>query len=116
MDGKDFCGKWKLITGRPPESQEESYVRIKEDGEAFRISYSTGDKLSDFDQELYFDAETHTLSSRPDDGKPQRCVGMWKRPEGKKTYIFAMWIANGSDGARLPWETGDNGSWGAEGG
>jgi len=120
MRGRAFCGKWKVIAGTPPGETPVYHVHIEEQTEpdetAFRITYTISGHRSPFEQMLYFDDQTHTLSSRPDDDKPQRCVALWRRPRGAKTCIFAMWIAKGSDGAGMPWETGDNGSWGAEGG
>jgi len=120
MDGRDFCRKWLVIAGKPPSAAAVYHVQIEEqtapEETAFRITYWCNGHRRPFEQTLYFDEETHTLGSRPDDGKPQRCVALWRRPRGAKSCIFAMWIAKGSDEAGMPWEVGDNGSWGAEGG
>ena len=118
MDGKDFLGSWLVIAGKIPGDSTVYHAHIKEhpNGDAFQITYSVNGERTNFKQTLHFDEATHTLNSDPDDGKPQRCVAMWKRPKGRKTCVFAMWVAKGSSEAGLAWEVGDNGSWGAEAG
>jgi len=120
MNGTDFCGQWLVIAGKPPEDAMAYHVHIEEqpgEGEGvFRITYTENGRHINFEQTLYFDEETHTLSSKKDDGKPQRCVALWRRAKGARNRIFAMWVAKGVDEAGMAWEVGDNGSWGAEAG
>lgn len=120
MSAEDFCGDWKVIAGATPRDKTLYHSHIEKPigqaENAYRIAYSANGRRGDFEQTLYFDEATHTLRSRPDDGKPQRCVALWRGAKGEKSCVFAMWIGKGGDEAGLPWEAGDNGSWGAEAG
>lgn len=123
MDWDDFCHNWLVIAGKTPEDPKKYHVRIKKkqdpngrDEDAYEITYTVNGKRTPFEQTLYPDCQTHTLNSRPRDGKPQRCVALWRRPVGRKACIFAMWVSKGNDEDGMTWEVGDNGSWGAEAG
>ncbi len=118
MDGSVFCGNWNVLAGNPPGNRVHIKRDLEEGEDVFLISYKDANHVSTFEQKLYFDLETHTLQSRPGDGKPQRCVGFWRRSDKLKNCIFAMWSSAGSEEPGLPWEdpSDDNGSWGAEAG
>ncbi len=118
MDGSVFCGNWNVLAGNSPGRRVHITRDPEEDESVFLISYRGESRVSNFEQKIYFDPETHTLQSRPDDGKPQRCVAFWQRPAGLKNCVFAMWSSAGSEEPGLPWEdpSDDNGSWGAEAG
>jgi hypothetical protein len=124
IDPDRFQGEWTVVAGQ--DYVPSGRVRIRHlDGSEYLLEYQDRELLWRPLQTLFFMPDTGTLENRVgEDGwplpkEPERCLTFWNRAvrnRAKLSSIFAMRIGCNPPGdSNLPgFETGPNGSWGAE--
>jgi hypothetical protein len=121
--GDLYEGEWRVISGE--NSMPSDRVRIRHaEGDEFVLEYLSGEVWQPL-QTLVYMPDTETLENRVDENggclpdEPERCISFWNRVvrnRAPKCAIYAMRVGENPPGLPgLPaWETGSNGSWGAE--